>query len=238
VPRLSIPQLGEETCEFIRATSLTVLTHEDLAQLRKAVGADLESVRSSAVRIGGSLGTTDAIALHEIVTAHSVAPEEALQEWERYGATDPSYPAADKIAAHVHIELRAEVSASVPEEATNLSVLESVLDWLRANRELNFDVTGFRSFSSAEFETVVSIPAPPRPFTTVRAVTLSKDTDTPAPRTTVYEVHVQTAGDCLHSVVNFRTKLLQGADAFQKIVDSASEIAGFAVRKRAASVDQ
>jgi hypothetical protein len=241
VPRLSVPQLGEDTCEFVRAASLVVLTHEDLTELRRVLGGDLDDISSSSVRLGGQIGGqagTESVVLRELVTAHTVSVDEAREEWQRYGQVDAAYPPADKIAAHVHVELRAEIATNVSEVSSNVPFLEGALEWLRSNKDLSFDVTAFRAFSTAEHETVVSLPAPPRPFTAVRALTLSKETDSPAPGTTVYEVHIQNAGDCLHSMVNFRTKLLQGADAFQKIVDSASEIAGFAVRKRVASTDQ
>lgn len=237
VPKLNVPAFRDEHCEEIRLSARLILSPEKFAALRQRVTLEQDgTLRLSARRLGPA---SDSVrrGIRERLTIHEVPADEAREESEAMREVDPSYPAPGDIAAHVHLEIAVEtVPDGAVEDLTSSDAIAEALDWLRSNVPVEVVVTAFRFFEEEEYEPLVAFPPATKPFTSVKGLTLVKETDSTQPGALAYEARVRSLEDGLLSVtVLFRSLLAPGADALERLLETASEIAAFAVRRRVTS---
>jgi hypothetical protein len=235
--RLSIPTFGDDQCDFLRATVAEILDPSEFAELSQFLGTTGSEQRLRSTALGGT--TDDPVLFRQSFLLHAVTREEATDEAGAMRDSNPSYPAAENIAAHLHIDYTLEDSLTSDVSETSVAEkLDCILDWLREKRkELEVTVVAGRTFEAGEFEPIVDLPEPTKPFTSVRGITLVRESDTPAPKSVVYEVHVRMDNEVLPVSVTFRSKMSPSSDALEKLLQQASEIAAFGVRRRLATIE-
>lgn len=219
--KLHPPVPGDNQCDFLEITISEPLSQADYDEVRGILATAKPSAAKRTIRFAGSDGARSVLTTAVYVHATD-EPANAVGTVDR------------QIAAHLHVALTIETGSDVDrEELSDEAGVEGALEWVRENRnDLSINVSAGRTFSSAEYTSVLVFPDAPKPFTAVRGVSLVREHDEPRAGSSLYEVYVRDDNTTLMVSVSFRSKLFDASDALEKLLDQASEIAGFGVRKR------
>jgi hypothetical protein len=233
VPSLTLPPLRAGLCEYLRITAHEHISAEELAELRSVAGQPPgdDMFYIEAIRIGSELADGRARLAERVYVLEAATTEVAS------GSASSDAPGNGPARAELRIEIVLSVakSPSVPADSDS-ERLSAVLDWIRAKRDITVEVMGGTSFARDEYASVVSLPDPVPPFTSVIGLTLARESDESeesarAPAT-AYETQLRMRDDKIFVTARFRARFHSDAEALVRILDNASEIAGFAMRRR------
>jgi hypothetical protein len=144
VPQLRIPDIGENSCEFLRITARGTLRPEECAELKAAPGVTDDCTRVEAVRVSGD-GTKARLVLRAELLLHSVSAEEGEEVATTGTRTDQESPAASKMDVHVHVDITVNPAHGRGGEKANergITIMSRALDWLRDRLEVEVVVSG------------------------------------------------------------------------------------------------